>query len=1057
MLHILHVDDSRDDFELAKAQLERRERDISIDWADSGELALTKVAEQEYDCILCDFQMPGKDGLELLTNLRKADFTIPFIFLTGQGNERIASEAFRSGADDYYTKDVGFAHYDRLMNSIKRVVDAHKRRFREEQATQALKKSEEDYHYLFSGMIEGFAFHEIILDDDGKPVDYRFLNVNPAFERLTGLKAEDVAGRRVLELIPNLEPIWIERYGHVALAGEPCRFEDYNQNIGKYFEVHAFSPRKGQFACNLRDITKQKLFLEKIQRNEARLRSVISVLQYKADTTSQFLDHALDEAIRLTGSKIGYIYHYYEERKEFVLHAWSKTAMKECSIAEPQTCYELNKTGIWGEAVRQRKPIILNDFQAEHSLKKGYPEGHAELYKYLTVPIFSDGRVIAVAGVANKETDYDETDALQLSLLMETVFNVVDRKHAEEIHLRSEEKYRILFENAYEAIFVAREGKIVFNNPMTTDMIGCSDEELTSTPFTEFIHPDDREMVTDRHIRRMKGEDVPQSYTFRIVHKDGTIKWVELNTVMITWAGANATINFLKDITAQMFTEAALRESEAMHRSLFEGMLNGYAFCRMLYEDGKPCDFIYLSVNSAFEEQTGLKNVVGKRVTEVIPGIREADQELFEICGRVATTGNPEYFEIFLDSLKMWFSISVYSPKKEHFVAVFDVITERKKAEQFLKDSEEKYRNLFETMEQAVVYQGADGKVISANPAAERILGVALDEMTGRTSHDSRWEAIHEDGSPFPGDEHPAMVALRTGEPVDGVIMGIRHHESGARRWIYISATPQFLPGEDKPYQVFAAFSDITARKHYEEELKRYADQLENRTRELTAANQELETFSYSVSHDLRKPLRHIDGYIQIIQQEHAESLNKSAAGYFDRVRNSVSIMNQLIDGLLVLSRVTSAELAQTEVDLSAQARKVADSLSSESPDRKAEFRIADGLKATADPRLMHLVLENLIGNAWKFTQERDHTLIEFGCEKDGKETIYYIRDNGVGFDPAAAERLFIPFSRLHSESEFGGTGIGLATVKRIINRHGGNIRAAGEPDKGATFYFTLK
>ncbi|OGV60397.1 MAG: hypothetical protein A2X45_18660 [Lentisphaerae bacterium GWF2_50_93] len=165
--------------------------------------------------------------------------------------------------------------------------------------------------------------------------------------------------------------------------------------------------------------------------DEARLESLHRISQFKAKSIQELLDFALEETISLTGSKIGYIYHYSEEKKEFILNTWSKDVMKECTVTNPQTCYELDKTGVWGEAVRQRKPILINDFPAQHPLKKGYPEGHAKLYKFLTIPVFVDDKIVAVAAVANKETDYDQSDVRQLNLLMDTVWKYVERKESE--------------------------------------------------------------------------------------------------------------------------------------------------------------------------------------------------------------------------------------------------------------------------------------------------------------------------------------------------------------------------------------------------------------------------------------------------------------------------------------------------------------------------------------------------------------------------------------------------------------------------------------------------
>lgn len=193
-----------------------------------------------------------------------------------------------------------------------------------------------------------------------------------------------------------------------------------------------------------RDQTEERAVDAEIRRNEARMRSLASILQYRADSVQDFLDYALNEAIQLTGSKIGYLYRYYEDRREFVLNSWSREVMRECTIINSQSCYELDKTGLWGEAIRQRRPILVNDFTAEHPLKKGYPEGHARLFKYLTVPVFSGGDIVGVVGVANKATDYHETDILQLTLLMEAVWKVVEQRQTEDKEHQAVRSYRML-------------------------------------------------------------------------------------------------------------------------------------------------------------------------------------------------------------------------------------------------------------------------------------------------------------------------------------------------------------------------------------------------------------------------------------------------------------------------------------------------------------------------------------------------------------------------------------------------------------------------------------
>jgi light-regulated signal transduction histidine kinase (bacteriophytochrome) len=233
--------------------------------------------------------------------------------------------------------------------------------------------------------------------------------------------------------------------------------------------------------------------------------------------------------------------------------------------------------------------------------------------------------------------------------------------------------------------------------------------------------------------------------------------------------------------------------------------------------------------------------------------------------------------------------------------------------------------------------------------------------------------------------------------------------------------------------------------------------QVSDRTAQLSAANQELEAFSYSVSHDLRTPLRHIDGFSKMLLEDCADQLNERGSDYLMRVRRAAQRMGQLIDDLLHLSRVTRTSLYRQQVDLSQKAAAIAAQLQQSEPNRQVEFQIADGLIANSDARLLQIVLENLLGNAWKYTAKHQSARIEVGSmwHTDGYP-IYFVRDDGAGFDMAYAHQLFVPFQRLHTTREFPGTGIGLATVQRIIQRHGGRIWAESAVELGATFYFTL-
>jgi signal transduction histidine kinase len=242
---------------------------------------------------------------------------------------------------------------------------------------------------------------------------------------------------------------------------------------------------------------------------------------------------------------------------------------------------------------------------------------------------------------------------------------------------------------------------------------------------------------------------------------------------------------------------------------------------------------------------------------------------------------------------------------------------------------------------------------------------------------------------------------------------------------------------------------EVTERKRAEETLRRARD-------ELAAANQELEAFAYTVSHDLRAPLRGMDGFSQAVVEDYGDKLDEQGRDYLARIRSASQRMAQLIDDILTLSRATRTELEREPVDLSEMARSIAASLSKTEPARQVSFNIAPNVVAHGDARLLRGIMENLLGNAWKFSRNNAQACIEFGATENDGKMAFFVRDNGAGFDPAYAHKLFQPFQRLHSTSEFEGTGIGLATVARIARRHGGTAWAESKVDQGATIYFTL-
>ncbi len=555
------------------------------------------------------------------------------------------------------------------------------------------------------------------------------------------------------------------------------------------------------------------------------------------------------------------------------------------------------------------------------------------------------------------------------------------------------------------------------------------------------------------------------------------------------------------DVTERRRAQETLRASEEHYRSLFDNMLNGYAYCKMHFEQDRPIDFTYLDVNGAFETLTGLRDVVGRKVSEVIPGIRQSDPELLELYGRVALTGIPERCETYVESLGMWFSISAYSLRKEHFVAVFDVITERKRTEEALQLSESRFKLLSETASQLLasenpqaivedlcrrVMQHLDCHVFFNFMVDDVMDKLHLNACAGIPEEEARkieWldygvavaGCAARDGIRIVAEDIFNTPDIRTELVKSCGIQAYACHPLEVQGKIigtlsFGTKTSTHFSAEDLALMKTVADQVATAMEKLSlvDELRNSRDELELRVRERTAelnaymaklqqSNQALQDFASIAAHDMKEPLRKVISFGNMLRQKYEDSLGQTGSDYLQRMLNATERMQSLLAGLLDYSRVAMASEPFKEVDLSDLIGEVISDLEVRITKTGGEVHIGTLPVISADPTQMRQLFQNLIGNALKFHKpgEKPTVQVRSVSHSDSGSQIV-VEDNGIGFDEQYLDKIFAPFQRFHARSEYEGTGMGLAICKKIVERHGGSITAKSTPGAGSKFIVTL-
>jgi PAS domain S-box-containing protein len=633
-----------------------------------------------------------------------------------------------------------------------------------------------------------------------------------------------------------------------------------------------------------------------------------------------------------------------------------------------------------------------------------------------------------------------------------TFRDISEQKITEQSLIDSEKKYRQIADNTSDLIWIADMNlNVTYVSPSVERLLGESVDEHLNKGLENKFTPQSLNQITSVFQEEMEKENDPatdknRTRLFEVEHykADGSTIWVAMHVASLRDDRGNL-IGFqglARDITERKKAEEILlqekREKELIINNLAEQVTFMDLDMNILWTNSKALENLNLSTNDRLE---GKCYEVYNQLSEPCPDCPIID--VFNkgiVCSGLYRSSDGRYWQMI--------GAPVHDDSGE-MIGVLDTaldISDLKLAEEALQERETRFQRMLKVIPDMVSVHDPDMNILYSNwsgfatvPPEKQILNTKC-YKTYRG-----YDQICPDCQ--------AVSVLESKKPLHNEI------ELSAGYWIDLRVIP-LLDSSGEVEFFIEWVRDISDLKKIEKELRSFNVELEEkvkeRTTQLEAVNKELESFAYSVSHDLRAPLRALDGFSASLLTKYDEHLDDEGRHYLDRIRNATISMSNLIDDLLKLSRVTRTALKSQPVDLSKLASEIVNHLQEAEPQRKAVIKITPGLHACGDAGLLQVALENLIGNAWKFSSKEAQAEIEVGRTTMEGEAAFFIRDNGVGFNMAYADKLFGAFQRLHKTSEFPGTGVGLATVQRVINRHGGKVWAESEMGKGATFFFTL-
>jgi PAS domain S-box-containing protein len=633
-----------------------------------------------------------------------------------------------------------------------------------------------------------------------------------------------------------------------------------------------------------------------------------------------------------------------------------------------------------------------------------------------------------------------------------TVEDITDRKKVEEALRESEDKFKYVFDHSLIPKSITFPSGEINVNRAFCEMLGYKPEDLKKINWADISHPDDIELTNNSLNLILSGKKDSVRFTKRYMHKNGSVVWADVGTSLRRDDNNNPQyfMTSANDITERKAAEEALLESEERFSKSFRTSPISFMIANM--EDGR-----IIEVNDAFTRISGFPRdeTIGNTTLNMkiwahvedrehmIDSIREGKAFLHKETMLRAKDGNIAIVLLSAQVIKL--------ANRNCIISSIEDITERKKAEEALRESEERFRSMANSIPQLAWVAHADGFIYWYNQRWYEYTGTTPKQMEGWG-----WQIVH-DPAVLPEVMEKWTASIASGQLFE---MSFPLRGADGQFRTFLTRVYPMKDSEGKVVQWFGTNTDVETLKQAEEIINKLNEELEQkvlqRTKLLELANKELEAFSYSVSHDLRAPLRSVHGFTKILMEDYGPILDEEGMRICGIISSSASQMGELIDDLLSFSRIGRTSLNHSPIEMEKMTRVLFEGITSPAERKRIKLKIGKLHKCFGDVKLLGQVWTNLISNAIKYTSKNEVAKISVGSTSSDKMITYWIKDNGVGFDMQYAHKLFGVFQRLHSETEFEGNGVGLAIIQRIILKHGGQVWAEGEVGRGATFYFSL-